>query len=311
MKSNTFVISTVIAASLLGCVEQDADPVQPDDNEFLNEDALSESESEVGSASAWFHLDTANGLGAATLTVMNGARAKCPTGRRERTCFATKLVLPADCNFECQDGLLSMRGETLLRGKFSGSKFLIEQGFDTFSRGKGRYSAYRITAAATCSSDPCPGALSVQKLNSTAAAVDVTSVDFSRAVDPNFKTDSTHGDAQALSKAGLLASGRVVAGVFVADRVWRLETPRPMCEPQQVARANAYRGDATDFRQFRTVAQAERAVNPDPDGGGVAWLVRTGETAIAASFTSGRNDLWAVKYDVNKATCEVTVTAEH
>ncbi|MCE9578071.1 MAG: hypothetical protein K8W52_33385 [Deltaproteobacteria bacterium] len=282
----------------LGCVE-----AMDDSDDF------GETEAEIASAGAWYHLDATSGLGAATVSVVNGYKVKCPSGATAKTCQVSALVVPADCNWECQDGLLGMQGEAVVKGHFDHGALVIEAGLDTWRTGLGSYSVYRVTAAATCAADPCPHALQAQKLNIASAPVAITKVDFTRADDVNYQLDPTRGDDQASSAAGLLVSGRIVSHVFKADRVWRLETPKPLCEPQLVARAHAYLGDATDIVQYRTVYEAERAT--DPNGGSVAWLVRTGENPTTVTFTSGLNDLWVERFDIDKTTCAITTTAEH
>lgn len=67
--------------------------------------------------------------------------------------------------------------------------------------------------------------------------------------------------------------------------------------------------DDTTFKKFATEAEA---VNyRDPDGKQVSWLVRTGDSLLSSSYVSGRNDLWAQRFDVDKRTGAVTVTHEH
>ncbi len=301
MRASLASLFALALVPTLGCVDALDDAGDADEVGTLEE--------EIASAGAWYHLEATSGLGAATVRVVNGYKVKCPNGASAKTCKVSALVVPADCNWECQDGLLGMQGEAVVQGHFDHGKLVIETGLDTWRAGLGTASIYRVTAAPTCAADPCPHALRAQKLNIASAPVAITRVDFTRADDVNYQIDPTRGDDQASSSAGLLVSGRIVAHVFKADRVWRLETPKPACEPQLVARAHAYLGDASDIVQFRTVAEAERA--PAPDGGSVAWLVRTAETASTVTFTSGLNDLWVERFEIAKATCALTVTAEH
>lgn len=290
-----------LAVSLMlfaGCAVADG----PDDDFGVEESAIT-------SSGAWYHLDDYDpATTAATLTVVNGYKVRCPNGTSSRTCQVTSLVVPADCDWECKDGLLSLRGEGVLRGRFEGSSFVATAGFDTFTGGLGGYSIYRLTAWPTCSYDPCPYKISAQKLNTTASPTMVKSVDFTHAVDPNYVLDPTRGDDQASSTAGLLVSGHIVSHVFRADRVWRLWTPKPACDAQLTARNHAYHGDAGGVIQYRTVYEAERAVNPE---GTNAWLVRTAESPVSVEFTSGINDLWAERFAVRKTDCAITVLAEH
>ncbi len=279
-------------------------------------DETSETTSEVRTGDIWVHLDSNDGVNNATLTVLNNATTRCPSGRTSKACLATKLVLPADCDWACQDDVLSRRGEGVLLGRFSGSNFVVAAGYDTFPLGMGSTSVYRLSASTTCDQDPCPTAISRQKLNSSARPVAVTALDFSRTVDPNFVLDPMRGYGQFTTAAGLVTSGRMYQGVFRVDRVWRLETPKPTCAPQLVARDAAYRGDSAAITEFRTRAEAERALNPNVDENGdpvgpLAWLVRSTESPSQVTFTAGLNDLWTQRFTVDKQSCAVMITAEH
>ncbi|MCX5741296.1 MAG: hypothetical protein NT062_02220 [Proteobacteria bacterium] len=267
----------------------------------------------IASANAWYLLDAANGLGAATVSVANGYKVECPDGHFGRTCEVRALVVPADCNFECTDGLLGLQGVSLVRGSFEGDTFVIAAGFDTFARDLGTRSIYRITGAPTCAHDPCPTGLLAQKLDTKAKPTAIVAVDFAHAVDPNYVLDPTRGDAQVASDAGLLVTGHIVLHVFRVDRVFRLETPAPACDPQLAARAHVSLGSAPELYQARTVAEAERHVDPnqDPEDMHVTWLVRTAETPTTVTFTSGINDLWAERFVVAKTGCAITTIAEH
>lgn len=67
--------------------------------------------------------------------------------------------------------------------------------------------------------------------------------------------------------------------------------------------------DETIFKKFATEAEAERF--QDPNGMHVSWLVKTSDGLLSASYTSGKNDLWSQRFDVDKRTGAVTVTHEH
>jgi hypothetical protein len=292
--------SLALLAVLVGCATTGDDDTDIDTDEIV-------------SANQYYWIDAANGLGAATLTVANGYKVTCPDGHFARTCNVTALLVPADCNFECTDDLLGLQGASLVRGSFVGTRFKIAAGFTTFSRERGSYSVYRITGAPSCAADPCPSGLQAQKVDTTAQPTAVTSVDFSHAADPNYVIEPVRGDAQIASAAGLLVSGHIVSHVFRADRVFRLETPKPACDPQLTAEAHAYRGSAPSLHLSRTVAAAERWIDPDqdPEDMHTSWLVRTAETPALVTFTSGVNDLWAEKFTVAKTTCAITTIGEH
>jgi hypothetical protein len=299
----TLIVAAFATLSLTSCVEQSGQASDDSDS------TTSESSSEVRTTDIWMHLDSNTGLRNATLTMTNGASTRCPNGRTAKTCTATTLVVPADCGFECQDGLLGHQGETLLRGHFSGTSFVVDTGLDTWAPGGTFSTVYRLSASTTCAQDPCPVGIVRQKLNSNARAESIVSLDFSKANDVNFVNEPMRGYNQLTTAAGLLATGRLSQGVFKVDRVWRLETTKPACDVVATARAQAYQGDAAEIIEYRTMREAERSV--DPNGGSTAWLVRNAESPALVTFTSGINDLWVKRFTVDRQSCAVVVTGEH
>ena len=272
-------------------------------------DAVDETANELTQADVWVHLDASTGLRNATLSAVNGGKLRCENGQLTDVCKVAKLVLPADCKWECQENLVGQQGETILRGRFSGTKFIATAAFDTWQRGLGNYSVYVMRAPFTCVQEPCPVNLSRQKLNSSTAADTVATLNFATAADPNFASDPARGYDRASTGPGLPVSGRVQNGAFAVDRVWRLETPLRACDPQLTARARAYLADALNVVEYRTVSEAENAANT-PDVGR-PWLVRSAESPSSVTFTSGINDLWSQKFSVAKSDCKVTILAEH
>ena len=63
------------------------------------------------------------------------------------------------------------------------------------------------------------------------------------------------------------------------------------------------------FKTFATVAEAERY--QDPDGFQVSWLVPVSSTLLSKTFVSGRNDLWAQKFEIDRITGAIAILAEH
>jgi hypothetical protein len=63
------------------------------------------------------------------------------------------------------------------------------------------------------------------------------------------------------------------------------------------------------FHVFTSEQAGERF--PAPVDKQSYWLVPTGESASSKSFVQGVNDLWSVRFDVDKVTGAVTVTGEH
>jgi hypothetical protein len=257
---------------------------------------------------------------ATTVSLANGGAFACPgrSSSNGKRCTVERLELPADCGWECRDGLLSLRGVTFLEGALDRSveggrrvsRLVATAGWDTWRAGVGGYPYYRLTpASATCEASPCPGALRAQRLNGAEGPRAALRIDFSHADDANYVLDPTRGLAQVAAR-GLLASGVIRGGVFQADRVMRLWTPVPACDPQAVARAHWFRGgeDVVDI-ELTTVAEAERHV--DELGRSVHWLVRDAEDAASVELVAGINDLWAERIAIDKATCELTVIAEH
>lgn len=78
-----------------------------------------------------------------------------------------------------------------------------------------------------------------------------------------------------------------------------------------MAKARVYDGldPEMKFKTFATVEEAERY--QDPDGFQVTWLVPTGSTLLSKTFVSGRNDLWAQKFEIDRITGAVAILAEH
>jgi hypothetical protein len=272
-------------------------------------ESIEETSNELTQADTWVHLDASTGLRNATLSAVNGGKLRCANGQSADVCKVAKLVLPADCKWECQENLVSQQGEAILRGRFSGTKFTVSAGFDSAQRGMGSYPVYVMRAPATCTQAPCPANLSRQKLNSSAPADSLASLNFATAADPNFVADPARGYDRTSTVPGLPVSGRIVNGAFAVDRVWRLETPLRACDPQLTARARAYIADAFNLVEYRTVSEAENAPN-SPDAGR-PWLVRSAESPASVTFTSGINDLWSQKFSIAKSDCKVTILAEH
>lgn len=288
----------LLATALSACALTETDDTTTDD-------------AAIESANAWYTISAANGLGPATLVVANGYKVHCPNGSFSTTCHVTGLTVPASCGFECTDGLLGLQGDSLVRGSFTGTKFAIAEGFDTYSHAAGTYSTYKITGAPICSHEPCPTGLVAQKINIKSTPTAIQSVDFSHAIDPNYVLDPTRGDDQIASSSGLLVTGHVVSHVFKAERVFRLETSHPTCDVQAVARAKAYGGgdDGEELRQFRTEDEAEHFHTTDETQN--HWMVRSAESPTDVTFTSGMNDLWGQRFVVTKSDCSISVIAEH
>lgn len=78
-----------------------------------------------------------------------------------------------------------------------------------------------------------------------------------------------------------------------------------------MATSRVWNGDDPEmkFKIFATVEEAERY--QDPDGFQVSWLVPVSSTLLSKTFVSGRNDLWAQKFEIDRITGAVAVLQEH
>lgn len=65
----------------------------------------------------------------------------------------------------------------------------------------------------------------------------------------------------------------------------------------------------TIFKTFKT--EQEAMAYQDPKGRQVAWLVRSTDELLKNTYVSGRNDLWAQRFEVDKLSGAITVTHEH
>lgn len=259
--------------------------------------------------------------GAYTFSRVNGGKLHCPNGTHAATCTVSKLDLPADCGWECQDGLLSLQGVTVLRGDFKTAydashhkvtTFAALAGFDTIDATLGTHPVYRVTQhVAPCLVAPCPVLTTATRVNDSSSR-GITRVDFSHAHDTNYVIDPSRGIAQIARPEGLVVSGSIVSGVLEADRVWRQWTPEADCDVPAAARAFFFKTPAPQGEvnlEFATTLAAESYV--DPQHRTVNWLVRTDKNALAIAYTGGFNDLWAQTFTVSTTTCAVTLTGEH
>lgn len=270
----------------------------------------------------YFRLDRALPAGGYVVTRVNGGAMRCPDGQVTNRCTVDDLVLPADCDWECRDGVLSMRGVTVLRGQLRSSRtssprvrtsLVAFAAFDTFDASIGGMQVYRLQQKVqTCPVAPCPIATTAIRLNSVNELLRPTTVDFSRAHDPNYVLEPERGAVQMARPEGLIASGMRVGGVFRVDRVWRQWAPLADCDVDAAARAHAWPTPPSSGevqRMFSTTLEAEQY--RDSRGRSVRWLVRTENTTTAIKYTSGINDLWAETFEVSTTTCAVTTTGEH
>ena len=127
----------------------------------------------------------------------------------------------------------------------------------------------------------------------------------------------THGTqlifADVLGEYGLRLKGKTLTLTKKSDRtvVHSFEKAVLHSAAEMLAAAEAAVWRSRDpeyvYRTFTTRAAAEAWGNTQ----GGQWLARDGETAAAAKFVSGSNDLWSQELLVDKITLAITVTHEH
>ncbi len=313
-------LSLALTVGLVGCLS-------PDDQENPE---LDTTELEVVSVSTpdYFRLERIKSGGASAtnryvIAPVNGGTMRCPTGARAPRCTVDDLVLPVDCDWECQDGVLSLRGVTVLRGELRTTRvtpgrrgrtaLVAAAAFDTLDGSLGSKPVYRITQrVAPCLVAPCPVFTTATRVNSPNPAVQLATVDFSGAHDPNYVLDAARGLAQMARAEGLLATGTISRGTFRVDRVFRQWSPIADCDVLAAARAHAFpEAPAADEVQLVFATTAEAETYQDADGRRVSWLVRTENSTATVAFTAGFNDLWSQTFTVGTSVCDVTITGEH
>lgn len=63
------------------------------------------------------------------------------------------------------------------------------------------------------------------------------------------------------------------------------------------------------YRTFKTENEAMNA--HDANGRHIVWSVRTEEGLLKDTYVSGKNDLWAQRFEVDKLSGAITITGEH
>ncbi len=265
---------------------------------------------------------SAEGLrGPAVLSGLNWTRMECPDGRWERRCTVDRIMVPADCGWECQDGLLGLQGVTALRGRFEvrfdpasqkvESVFRVEAGFDTWRKPLGLLPMFHVRQGSfTSPENGGAPAYTVRRINNRhIAEVDV--LDFSKADDPNFALYPERGMDWVRAPEGLLVTGELRERTLVVDRVFRQWTPRPVCDPHALARTYVFGAPVEGEVYLEFATQVEAQSYREPEGRFVHWLVPGEDKGRTQEYWGGRNDLWAVRFEVNKVSCALTLTGEH
>ncbi|HET9237432.1 MAG TPA: hypothetical protein VFO10_09285 [Oligoflexus sp.] len=242
-----------------------------------------------------------------TLRGVNGRKLLCPdTQTHAQSCVVDQVVPPSDCDWECQDGVLSGQGRSVFRGRFAsgstGTVFIIEAAWDSWRNTDIRGPLYRIRRSEQ--------GFVLEQVERQKKARAFTTLDFSKADAVNFQMEPSRADDMLNGSLGVLASGQLRGQRFIVDQIWRQWSPRLTCEAWTVAKARAF-PEGTDAATMIFGTEAEAISYKDPEGRSVGWLIWEREDDGAIVFRSGLNDLWAEVFAVATRGCAVTVLAEH
>ncbi len=242
-----------------------------------------------------------------TLRGINGRKLLCPdTQSYARTCQVDQVVAPTDCDWECQDGVLSGQGRSVFLGRFDLESarpiFRIEAAWDTWQNQEIRGTLYRITP-----SDP---GFSLLKIDRQTKARTLTKLDFSQADDVNFQMDPARADDMLAGTQGLLVTGQLQGTIFRIDQIWRQWSPRLTCDVWAAAKARAFPA-GTDDLTLIFGSEVEATTYQDPEGRSFRWLIWERDEEGAVIFRSGINDLWAEVFAVSRKGCAISTLAEH
>ena len=249
-----------------------------------DEQAVASSTDALSGGKSYFHLER-NSDGSYVASRANGGSFTCPDGSVAARCTFAAIELPADCTWECTDGLLSFRGVVFVRGAFVSTwdatlhhgvtTLKIAAGFDAIQTGAPRppreLPYYRVLQnGQKCVQGVCAPRYAVTALGS-GATQNAFDVDFGSARDVNYALDPMRGYTQIARPEGLLASGQIVDGVFVADWIFRQWTP-VVCDVLGAAHAYFFREPDEDQVNLDFASEAEAERYQDPDGRHVSWL---------------------------------------
>jgi hypothetical protein len=242
-----------------------------------------------------------------TLRGVNGRKLLCPdTQTYASSCVVDRVIPPADCDWECQDGVLSGQGLSVFLGHFAkeatGTVFTIEAAWDTWRNTEIRGPLYRISQTER--------GFALEQVDRQKKARAFTTIDFSQADDVNFQMDPSRADDMLKTSLGVLASGQLQGQRFIVDQIWRQWSPRLTCDVWTMAKARAF-PQGTDDLTMIFGTEEEATSYKDPEGRSVRWLMWEREDADAVVFRSGINDLWAEVFSVARRGCAVTTLAEH
>lgn len=284
------------------------------------QDPASESSDELASPGTPFYFTWSKVVPPTTIKDPNGGLIMCADGHSARACTVDQIVYPASCNWECVEGIgPGSQGSDLLLGTLqyktvSGKRqrvLRITAGWDTSYPDAPRGKVYRVTAkSATCAQAPCPAAMTARPVNATSGTLSFGNIDFATAQDVNYHSQPGRGFNEVTTAEGLFLTGRVVRGTFVADQVYRRWVPELACDAYSTA-FNYWHDEGGGHQvDFRTETEAWSYVPATPVDGR-KWIVRDQESPTMVRFTGGINDLWAVRFTIDKRTCELAVVAEH
>ncbi len=300
----------VFSFSALGC---SSDP---------SDSSVDSTESDVTAAKAaptYFRLEKTAGETFFSAIPLNRKTVECSGVGTTRRCPIKRFALPADCGFECTDGLFGLQGVSIVRGVVSSEydashkKIAILTAAAAFTSFDSSLEDnddhrdatpvfYRVTQTGTVIESTVLNETTSQKL---------TRVDFSTCHDPNYVLEPSRGVDQMTRPEGLIVTGTIANRVFKVDRVWRQSTPVADCDVLGAARAHFFHTPEVDEVNLELPTTLAAESYRDAQGRQINWLVKNATDANTVGFTGGINDLWAQTFDVSTRTCAVTVTGEH
>ena len=126
-------------------------------------------------------------------------------------------------------------------------------------------------------------------------------------------------DSSSVSRFALPADGAYALVVTsyrqrgVGDVEVRVRPSSSRCDASGTARRFSFPSGITEEGEVGlevgSVMEGERYA--DAQGRHVKWIAKDGEDAKVQRWVWGVNDLWAVRFTVDRATCATTVTGEH
>ncbi len=223
------------------------------------------------------------------------------------TCFVSKIIPAPDCDWECQDGVLSGQGKSLFYGEFETrvgiAVFRADGAFDTYQNKPLDGPVYRLRLTVN--------GYEYQKLNHERTPQKLNALDFSKAEDSNFVLDPNRATAMLEGSFGLLATGFVSQKTFYPRQVFRQWSPRLGCDTWAIAKAIAFPPTDEESLDVIVGSLAEAETYPVPEGKTLRWLMWESEDQDSIVFRMGIHELWSEVFSINRRDCHINILEEH